>query len=554
MFSFAINCFDEELHIFNSIYSIYDLTDDIVIINNNSNDNTDQEINKFIELYDSDKKITYVKENTNLQIAEARNKALNLCKNEFIVKWDGDFINYNVEYCLNYIRDNEKNKIYFDLYLWSAPNFYYDIDYLSKSPTYIGINGDHFISRRNSIDYYSSDKYPDSINKIKENIKINRFLVEETSNNNNYFFFHWYKIKPLKYLIYRNYWSKIHRNNIEYKNIYEEIEKMTGKKMSDLILQLKNDITEDKDKFMIKHNNKIFSDFLGNYNINLWKLGTLFILKDYKNDYIRFQENDEHIEKFEQVIIPKINEKATIYEKSFLMHHRHYKNFKHFTEIFNILDSFLKYKNDKMLVLNNDIYIKIKPLLDILNINYKNIVIINEFTEYNFKNLTYNKCSNEILYTQLSNLSFIQTLIESIDDSENLNFNKYNKIYLQRKLDKGGPIDEDLLVAFLKKQDFEIITFNNESSILEQIYIIYHAQEIISPIGASCNNILFKNKNCIFKCLIPSYGPYRNWGNIYNVFENYKLIECGQITDTPTPADLCNSEWRFNHNFEATIL
>lgn len=143
MFSFAINCFDEELHIFNCVYSIYGLTDDIVIINNNSNDNTDQEINKFIELYDSDKKITYIKENTNLPIAEARNKALSLCKNEFIIKWDGDFINYNVEYCLDYIRDNEKKKIYIDLYLWSAPNFFYDIDYLSKQTSYIGINGEH---------------------------------------------------------------------------------------------------------------------------------------------------------------------------------------------------------------------------------------------------------------------------------------------------------------------------------------------------------------------------------------------------------------------------
>ncbi len=123
MFSFAINCFDEELHIFNSIYSIYNLTDDIVIINNNSTDNTDQEINRFIELYDSIKKITYIKENENLPIAQARNKALSLCKNEFIVKWDGDFINYNVKYCLDYIKNNELNGVYFDLYMWSSPNF-----------------------------------------------------------------------------------------------------------------------------------------------------------------------------------------------------------------------------------------------------------------------------------------------------------------------------------------------------------------------------------------------------------------------------------------------
>lgn len=324
--------------------------------------------------------------------------------------------------------------------------------------------------------------------------------------------------------------------------------------MSELILRYKNDIIERKDVFMIKHNNKIFSDFLGNYNITLTKYGNFCILNDYKNDYIKWQFDDKIIEHFENNELSRIVEEITIYEKSFLMHHKYYNNFKHYTETFNILDSFLKYKNDKRLVLNNNVYIKIKPILDILNINNKDIIILKEHTKYNFKNLTYNNVDNNTLYSQLSNLSFIQTLIETTDASENLNFKKYNKIYLERKLDKRGPINEDLLSKILIKLDFEIITFINETSILEQIYIIYHAQEIISPIGASCNNILFKNKNCLFKCLIPSYGPYRGWSNIYNVFENYKSIECGYLTDKATPADRCNSEWRLNDDFQATII
>lgn len=106
----------------------------------------------------------------------------------------------------------------------------------------------------------------------------------------------------------------------------------------------------------------------------------------------------------------------------------------------------------------------------------------------------------------------------------------------------------------MKNKNFKIVTFTNETNILEQIYTIYNAQEIISPIGASCNNILFKNKKCVFKCLIPSFNPYRGWGNIYNIFENYKLIECGQLTDTPTLPDRCNSEWRINDDFEQMIF
>ena len=553
MFSFAINCFNEELHIFNCIYSIYNLTDDIVIINNNSTDNTDQEIKKFIQLYDLKKKITYIKENTNLTIAEARNKALDLCKNEFIVKWDGDFISYNVEYCLNYIKKNEENNILFDLYLWSAPNLIYDIEFLDKNNKYAGFSGDQFISRKNSICYFSGNNYPDEIHKNKK-IRINYFLKNQTINCNNYYFFHWYKIKPLKYFIYRLYWPSIHLKKIDYKDIYTCIENISGQSISELTVKLKNDILKRDKEFFIKHNDKNILNFVSSYNIILFKYGNHCILKDYKNDYIEWQHNELIKEKFEKEHLSKINKEIVIYEKSFLMHHCYYNNFKHFTETFNILEHYLNYKYDKkLLVLHNCLYNKIKPIIDILHIDFKNIIILEDNIKYNFKNLIYNnKHYYGNIYNDLKNLSFIKTLIDNIELSENLNYTKYNKIYLKRGSVKKRVLNENLIIDYLKDMNYKIIEFTNESDILEQIYTIYYANEIIVTIGAGCNNIIMKNKDCIFKCLIPKYNPYKSWANIYKNFENFKIIECGDIVYI-NEQSRCDSEWILNDEFKILI-
>jgi len=281
--------------------------------------------------------------------------------------------------------------------------------------------------------------------------------------------------------------------------------------------------------------------------ITLIKYDKICILKNNKNNYIKWQYDDLIIEKFEKDLIPKINKEIIIYDKSFLMHHRYYDNFKHFTETFNILDSYLRCKDNKRLVLNNSIYIKIKPIIEILNIDIKNIIILQDYFKYKFLNLTYNNINNDKLYDELNNLSIIKTLIDNIESSKNLNYTKYNKIYLKRGLLKRGPINENLLINFLKEKNFKILKFTNDTNILEQIYTIYYADEIIAPIGAGCNNIIFKNETCYFKCLIPDYWGYRGWADIYKRFENYKIIKCGSLCGE-IQKDCCNTDWVLNEN------
>lgn len=287
-------------------------------------------------------------------------------------------------------------------------------------------------------------------------------------------------------------------------------------------------------------------------NISLIQFDTICMLKDYNNKYIYLYYDDyKSIDNFENYKKKKVYKELTLYEPTFLVHHKYLGNFKHFTEMFYSIELFLHNKtNNKILIMTAVVYDKIKLIIEILEIHKNQILIIDINTKYYFKTLN---CmidhNNNILYSLLPQITFIETIIKNINLSTTYNFQIYNKIYLERgaKYDKRGPINEHLLHNILP--DYKFITFSNETNILEQIYTIYNASVIIAPIGASVNNIIFKNNNCIFNCLIPNCKLYKYWANIYKNFNNYNIIKCGILSEDIKIIDKLNTKWIINLNF-----
>ncbi|WP_429080628.1 glycosyltransferase family 2 protein [Aeromonas bivalvium] len=236
-FTAAINCFNEEQFIEISIKSIYKHVDEIVIVDNSSTDDTVKIIKDIISNYDLDKKIKLFPLSIPMQLASARNFCMSKVSNEWVVKWDGDFIAYDENHYESNVRSfsdlkeiilNKKNE--YDVFLLHSINLSGDIYHFDKRRKYLGEYGDSFIVRNGYI-HYTVDKYPDTGHLVNCNGEVARKYYLNKPNRDPIFFLHAYGVKPIEYHLYRSFMSKYqiwlekNNNSFDFWQWLKEIEK-----------------------------------------------------------------------------------------------------------------------------------------------------------------------------------------------------------------------------------------------------------------------------------------------------------------------------------------
>ena len=169
--SAVVNCFNEELWIGPSIRSLIDKVDEIVILDNCSTDNTEQEIKKILDEKDQfTTQIEYRRSEISLELAVARNQAMEMATGDWILKWDGDFVAYDVQ-CNHPIatpiesllRDVRVGKYDdYDVVFLHSINVSGDVFHIEERRPYLGLHGDSFIIKKGRINYVADENFVDT--------------------------------------------------------------------------------------------------------------------------------------------------------------------------------------------------------------------------------------------------------------------------------------------------------------------------------------------------------------------------------------------------------
>lgn len=116
--------------------------------------------------------------------------------------------------------------------------------------------------------------------------------------------------------------------------------------------------------------------------------------------------------------------------------------------------------------------------------------------------------------------------------------NLSKKIYLSREkydnheIKKRYPTNYKILYNYLIKNNYHIIDLE-DYAFYEQVSIINNATEILTLIGAGCENILFTNTNCTFSIIYPNFCEV--WINQYKKYKikgKLNTICCGILDKT----------------------
>lgn len=215
-FTAVINCFNEELFIKFALRSVYQFVDEIVVIDNCSSDNTVNEVLKFVQDFDEYKKVKLTALKEPLQLAAARNFALDQASHEWIIKWDGDFCAYTDddvghEYTQSFsklIDIVSNNCNLFDMFLIYSINISGDLYHFDSTRKYLGLHGDAFVGRRSCMRYVADEKYGDLGFHRQPNGDKPRFFYLNNPSKHPMFFVHLYGVKSVDYLLYRMFMSE----------------------------------------------------------------------------------------------------------------------------------------------------------------------------------------------------------------------------------------------------------------------------------------------------------------------------------------------------------
>lgn len=276
------------------------------------------------------------------------------------------------------------------------------------------------------------------------------------------------------------------------------------------------------------------------------------IIKDIKirklqnyNELIKIKDNKYIFDKYSNEL--QTSNKIKNYDKNIISNHisinrglvfcsRYDKNWRHF-----ILENFFNLSNytNETIILSKKRPKYIDQILNILRIfNYIEIddntellcklLIIPEPTQQQ-KDLFLQKFINRCYYiTKQNNLQLLDNIYLKRDNT-NLN---YRHIYNLNKFESFIPINYKCLIGGTIPLYYQISMINN-------------AKNIITFIGANCENIIFCNSQCIVKIIYP-YNC-KKWARMYQQYNcNVKTIYCGNKT-THNNKDKLN--WNYHIDF-----
>jgi glycosyltransferase involved in cell wall biosynthesis len=197
MYNISANivCNNEVFWIKESILSIVDLVDEIIYVDDSSSDGSLQIVEELSKKYTNIRIFRY-EDHLLKSLGDLKNFALKVSKNEFVIRWDADFIAYNdikelFEFC-------EKNKKNYDGYILTGPNLAGDIYHQPLNKETFG--PECYLFNKNKCKFISNERYPDYPS-FDEGFRY--CYPQKTSLNKNYFFIHTNNLKSIERLAYR---------------------------------------------------------------------------------------------------------------------------------------------------------------------------------------------------------------------------------------------------------------------------------------------------------------------------------------------------------------
>lgn len=216
------------------------------------------------------------------------------------------------------------------------------------------------------------------------------------------------------------------------------------------------------------------------------------------------------------------SKKGCYFEKVLVFNKRYDFNWRHFlTETFYDLASCYNNK-DITILLNEDAPKYVIDLLGIFNIT--NYYLLKEDVVVNTKEVLIPRKNRKLKEIFLENLIFRSHKLAEIKNVE-----YYDKIYLTRKNDDENyryVLNQEVLdnkISELGYYPFE----GGTVALYQQISMINKANEIITQIGANCDNIIFCNKDATFKIIYPF--NCKKWARMYCEYKQCELLYCGNI-------------------------
>lgn len=164
--------------------------------------------------------------------------------------------------------------------------------------------------------------------------------------------------------------------------------------------------------------------------------------------------------------------------------------------------------------------------LDLLEIPLDRVIFLNEITKF-----------NEIIVPDQSGYSvhYVHKEYLLVYDEMVCNSHKkysgitYNKIYLSRSKCRSGYklIGEDYFENFFSKHGFKIL-YPDEMSMLEKVFLISSADEIVTTCGTIAHYSLFAKKNCKFVILERNFNECPISQVIFNTIKGYDyyFVDC----------------------------
>ncbi|GAA3528212.1 glycosyltransferase family A protein [Zobellella aerophila] len=155
-----------------SILSILDIVDSVIVVDNDSTDKTAQILSGF-----EDERLITLKNEKNLSMAECRNWIIDNSNSELILKWDSDFVAMRshlgakldfkslLSDSIDLMIDKE-----IDLCLFKAVNIGFGFNCIGRDNKYAGLNGDIRLYRSNSF-RYKNGQYADEFCSMEDNPK-----------------------------------------------------------------------------------------------------------------------------------------------------------------------------------------------------------------------------------------------------------------------------------------------------------------------------------------------------------------------------------------------
>ncbi|MGY3854331.1 glycosyltransferase [Aeromonas aquatilis] len=190
---------NEEAWIEASILSIVDLVDEIVIIDDASEDRTLEIATSLSDKYEHIKVHSFPAKYTIENYGELKRFAISQSKNEWILRWDADFIAYdhdlnNISMMLDCAINGS-----FDVYLMQGPNLFGASNKFLVGKETFGY--EPYVFKRSAVRIYCDGKFSD------------RFSINTGCTYTNYpkaAFLHMNLLKPLKKQVFRSRMTEFH--------------------------------------------------------------------------------------------------------------------------------------------------------------------------------------------------------------------------------------------------------------------------------------------------------------------------------------------------------